>query len=121
MIEMQTGIRNVADPVIIAGVDVRSVGMTGLVGMAGGQRGVGRGAMSGDMSAADRSTGGSPRLRMRLRGMAAGGALRRRGTRKKDQRQSRENCQRADEFLHGNLRGTGYSVQVAGYSVQVKE
>jgi hypothetical protein len=115
MVEVVAGVigGNVADPAIVAGIDVGGGGVTRLVGLPTfGKRGMGGGAMGGNMSAANGRTGGSDGRRARGgRGMRTTcrmspfGTLCACGEREDVQRKDGENCEWADEFLHGFLRG----------------
>jgi hypothetical protein len=112
---------DVADPTIGASIDVGRGGMTGGVGLAAsGQRRVAGGTVGGNVPAADGSAGGSAvgrgmltRTRMRAdRALGVGGMG------QDEKRESRENCQRADDFLHDSSvaeQGTGYRVQGTAY------
>jgi len=94
---------DVTDPAIGAGVDVGRSGVPGGIRLtASGQGRVAGGTMGGYVSAADGSAGGSAagRWMRACPGMGTGGALGVSGKGEGEKRKSRENCQRADEFLH---------------------
>jgi hypothetical protein len=103
---------NVADPAIVAGIDVGGGGVTRLVRLATfGKRGMGGGAMGGNMSAANgRACGSDRRGACGRAGMSGGGGMSTSGMLgvcgEGDEQEGAdgENCQRGDDFLHGFLR-----------------